>query len=227
MNLLRFGFEKYRIWVHTLAVRPPKLTTPRSKGRPRSFDADRALDSAMRVFWKHGYEGASLPALTEAMGINRPSLYATFGNKESLFLKALDRYFERPASYFSQALERPKARQVAEHLLAGALDTYCNPRNPRGCLWIQGALACSAESEPVRKELAARRQAGEAMLRERFERAIAERDLPPDANAGDLARYVTALIAGMSVQSTSGANRADLERVAYLAMQAWPAPRRR
>jgi AcrR family transcriptional regulator len=211
---------------HTKTVRQPKLTIRRSKGRPRSFDADRALDSAMRVFWKHGYEGASLPALTEAMGINRPSLYAAFGNKESLFLKALDRYLERPAGYFKQALEQPKARQVVEHLLNGALDTYCNPRNPKGCLSIQGALACSAESESIRKELIARRVAGEALIRERFDRAIAESDLPADTVAADLARYVTSVMAGMSVQSASGVNRANLARVVELAMRAIPFARR-
>ena len=167
-----------------------------------------------------------MPTLTAAMGINRPSLYAAFGNKESLFFKALDRYGERSSAYFKRALEQPKALQVAEALLKGAIDTYCNPRNPRGCLCIQGALACSAESEPVRKDLISRRLAGEILIRQRFDRAIAERDLPSDADAADLARYVTAVMAGMSVQSASGAHRSELERIARLAMQAWPGAKR-
>jgi len=214
------------MWLHTNAVRQPKLTIRRPKGRPRSFDADKALESAMRVFWKHGYEGATLPTLTAAMGINRPSLYAAFGNKESLFRKTLDRYLERPSAYFVEALDQTRAHQVVEYLLKGAIDNYCNPRNPRGCLWIQGALVCSAESESVRKDLVARRVAGETLLRQRFERAIAERDLSSDANPADLARYVTTVMAGMSVQSASGVNRAELERVAHMALCAWPASRR-
>src|SRR6516162_1074018 len=91
------------------------------KGRPREFDVDWALDRALEVFWRKGYEGATLPELTRAMGINRPSLYAAFGNKESLFRKVLDRYVERPAAYVRKALNEPTARAVAERLLGGAL----------------------------------------------------------------------------------------------------------
>src|ERR1700738_1402218 len=88
-------------------------------GRPRGFDADRALDRALAVFWRNGYEGASLPALTKAMGINRPSLYAAFGNKEALFRKAVERYERGPASYAYKALKQPTAREVVEALLGG------------------------------------------------------------------------------------------------------------
>ena len=68
-------------------------------GRPRGFDVDKALERALNVFWRKGYEGATLPDLTPAMGINRPSLYAAFGNKETLFRKAIDRYSEGPACH--------------------------------------------------------------------------------------------------------------------------------
>src|SRR2546422_7441457 len=106
----------------------------RSAGRPRSFDTDEALDRALRVFWRKGYEGASLPDLTKAMRINRPSLYAAFGNKEALFRKALARYAEGPASYVREALEAPTARGVFEHLLSAGIDMVAGPRNPRGGL---------------------------------------------------------------------------------------------
>src|SRR6516225_7036799 len=103
-------------------------------GRPRAFDIDKALDRALKVFWRKGYEGASLPELTRAMGINRPSLYAAFGNKEALFRKVLDRYAEGPAAYVREALTEPTARAVAERLLGGAVDLLSGPRGPRGCL---------------------------------------------------------------------------------------------
>src|ERR687895_845688 len=94
----------------------------RPAGRPREFDQDEALDTALEVFWRQGYEGTSLGELTVAMGINRPSLYAAFGNKEALFRKALDRYVDGPAAYTREALHEPSARAVVERLLRGAID---------------------------------------------------------------------------------------------------------
>jgi AcrR family transcriptional regulator len=193
------------------------------KGRPREFDADQALDRALRVFWRKGYEGTSLPDLTEAMGINRPSLYAAFGNKEALFRKALDRYAEGPGAYVREALNEPTARAVAERLLGGAIDLVAGRRNPRGCLMVQGALACGEAAESVRRELCSRRVAGEAAVRRRFERALAEGDLPADADPADLARYVGAVMHGMAVQAAGGASREELRRVAEMALRAWPA----
>lgn len=192
--------------------------------RPRMFDADEALDRALRVFWRKGYEGTSLADLTKAMQINRPSLYAAFGNKEGLFRRALDRYAEGPAAFAREALAAPTARAVVERLWSGAIDQLADPRSPRGCLLVQGALACGDAAESVRRELATRRAAGVAALRERLERAVAEGDLPSDADPDDLARFVTAVSHGMSVQAAGGATREDLERVVRTALRAWPAP---
>src|SRR5438876_11814780 len=89
-------------------------------GRPRAFDADEALDQALTVFWRKGYEGASLPDLTRAMGINRPSLYAAFGNKEAMFRKALDRYNDGRAAYFREPLEEPTEGAVVSAMLSGS-----------------------------------------------------------------------------------------------------------
>src|SRR5271170_264558 len=148
-------------------------------GRPRAFDPDTALEAALRMFWRKGYEGTALSDLTAAMGINRPSIYATFGNKEALFRKALDRYSEQMTNYTAEALKEPTAREVAERLMVGTADLLSCPGNPKGCLMVQGALACGDEADPIRKELIARRATGEAALRERFQRAKLERDLPP------------------------------------------------
>jgi AcrR family transcriptional regulator len=191
-------------------------------GRPRAFDPDEALEAALRVFWTKGYEGTALSDLTAAMGINRPSIYATFGNKEALFRKALDRYSEQMMNYTAEALKEPTARAVAERLMVGTADLLSCPENPKGCLVVQGALACGEEADPIRKELIARRATGEAALRERFERAKVEGDLPAGADAGDLARYVMAVMHGMSVQSAGGASRAELQRVIDLSLRAWP-----
>jgi AcrR family transcriptional regulator len=186
------------------------------KGRPREFDADQALDRALEVFWRKGYEGASLAELTEAMGINRPSLYAAFGNKEALFRKALDRYADGPAAYTREALAAPTARAVIDRLLLGAADALTDPCNPPGCLGVQGALSCGEAAESVRDELCSRRTSFEMELRRRFERARSEGDLSADANCADLARLIMTVVQGMSVQAAGGATRKDLRKVAEM-----------
>ena len=192
------------------------------KGRPREFDTEKALDIALLLFWKQGYEGTSLAALTESMGINTPSLYAAFGNKEELFKKVLNRYLEKPASYLPKALTHPTARGAAESLLTGAIDMVTNRSHPDGCLLVQGALASGPMTENMRAELSRRRASAEAAVRRRFERAIAEGDLPRDAGAAQLARYMITVIWGLSVQASGGATKAQLKEVAQMALRSWP-----
>jgi AcrR family transcriptional regulator len=176
----------------------------------------------MVVFWRKGYEGASLSDLTGAMGINRPSLYAAFGDKEDLFRKALDRYVDGPAAYVGEALKQPTARAVTQNLLQGAANLLTDPVHPPGCLMVQGALVCGEAADHIRRELEARRLASEAAIRRRFRRAKAEGDLPADSDPADLARYVVTVSQGMAVQAAGGASRAELLRVVATAMNAWP-----
>ena len=192
------------------------------KGRPREFDVDKALDAALLLFWRHGYEGTSLAALTQAMGINVPSLYAAFGNKEELFKKVLDRYIQRPASYLPKSLKEPTARAVVEKLFRGAIDMVKSPLHPDGCLLVQGALASGPLGESVTLELSRRRAGAEAALRGRFERALAEGDLPSDVDPSRLARYVITVLWGMSVQASGGATRAQLREIGDMALRTWP-----
>src|SRR6476469_5823658 len=112
-----------------------------SRGRPREFDTERALDSALALFWKHGYEGTSLAALTGAIGVTPTSLYAAFGNKEELFRQVIDRYIAGPANYLPRALGEATARGVAEAALAGAIEMVMHPKHPDGCLLVHWALA--------------------------------------------------------------------------------------
>lgn len=192
-------------------------------GRPREFDLDEALDQALHVFWKKGYEGTSLSDLTDAMGINRPSLYCAFGNKESLFRKVLDHYEKGPAAYLKEALGKPTAREVVESLLRGAVEIQTRPGTPRGCLSVQGALACGDESNAIREEMIARRTAGETAIRQRLERAKSDGDLSAAIDVADFARYIAAMINGTAVLAVGGASREELLHVVDFALRAWPA----
>ncbi|MGP2436762.1 TetR/AcrR family transcriptional regulator [Streptomyces sp. JW3] len=201
----------------------PQGKGPGRTGRPRGFDAEAALERAMRVFWEQGYEGASLTDLTGAMGITRTSMYAAFGNKEDLFRKALERYTEGPASYLARALREPTAREVATAFLTGSVRTTTHPDCPVGCLGVQASLAAGETGRTARDTLTAWRNEGTDRLRERFRRAVDEGDLPAAADPGTLARYLMTVANGIAVQATSGASREELQLVADMALRGWPA----
>ena len=192
-------------------------------GRHREFDVEKALDAALCVFWRKGYEGASYADLTEATGVERPALYSAFGNKEALFRRALARYYERYMDFIPEALQLPTAREVAAHILYSSADLNTRYPNHTGCLGINGAVAGSDEAEPVRQALIDVRAAGETQLRERFERAKAEGDLPETAKPDALAAFVMAVLHGMAVQAKAGFSRDMLDAVAEQALSTWPA----
>ncbi len=191
-------------------------------GRPRAFDPEQALDRALQLFWRKGYEGTSIADLTAAMGINPPSLYAAFGNKEALFRRALDRYEAQHEASWREALDAPTAYEAVERLLMVSAASLGDKRNPPGCLMVQGALCGGEECDAVKTELATRRDASIGLIRERLKRAKRGGDLPEDADPASLARYVATILHGMAVQAVGGASRKELERVVATAMRAFP-----
>jgi AcrR family transcriptional regulator len=191
-------------------------------GRHREFDVEKVLDSALCVFWRKGYEGASYADLTEAAGVERPALYSAFGNKEALFRKALDRYTEQYLGYLPEALQLPTSREVAAHILYNTADLNTRFPSHTGCLGVNGALAGSDESEPVRQVLIDFRAAAQARLQERFEKAKEEGDLPKTAKPDTLAAFVMAMTHGMAVQAKAGFRREMLEAVVEQALASWP-----
>lgn len=190
--------------------------------RPRSFDLERATERALQLFWSKGYEGTTLEDLSQAMGINRPSLYAAFGNKEGVFRRALARYVSGPSAGAAAALDAGTAREVAHRLLRFYADSVGQPDRPRGCLLVQGALVCGDEGASIRQALADQRRLGEEALIGRFERAKREGELPADVSPTDLGRYVWTVCQGIAVQAAGGATRDQLRRVVEQAMRAWP-----
>ncbi len=192
-------------------------------GRPRSFCVDETIDRAMTVFWRKGYEGASLADLTAAMGINSPSLYACFGSKEGLFRAVLERYDKRRKAFMDKVLAHPRAQGVATAFLEGVAEFAADTsgRNPPGCLLLQSGLSCGDQVIP--DELARHRAEKEIALRQRFETAKRAGDLPKGADPAGLARYLVAVANGICVQATTGARAEDLLEIARLAMACWPA----
>ena len=192
------------------------------RGRPREFDVDEALAAALQVFWLRGYEGASLKELTEAMGITRPSLYACYGNKESLFRKAFDLYEREKQAYMYGALDAPTARGVAERVLGGALEMQMSTGNPKGCLDVISTVAGGADAETVKADVVGRRAAFEAALIQRFERAKQEGDLPAHIDPTALAHYLLTVKHGLGVQASSGMSCDDLRGLVAAAISFWP-----
>lgn len=197
-------------------------TEPVPRGRPRAFDADDALDKAVEVFWRLGYEGASLTALTEAMGINRPSLYAAFGDKEALFHRAVGRYAEIDMVYAREALDQPTAYEVVEHFLRANVEALTRPDRPAGCLSVQGGLATGSDGGRVAAFLARSRLAGERAMAERLARSVVDGDLPADTDTVAVARFVMALSEGHAVHAAAGVGRGELNASVDVALLAIP-----
>jgi AcrR family transcriptional regulator len=191
-------------------------------GRPREFDETAALDAAVRVFWEKGFEGASMDDLTRAMGINRSSLYSSFGDKEALFLKALARYKEGPMAFFGSALAQPTVRGVVQALLRGTVQFLADSTHPKGCLSLQGGLTCGTGAEGIQQSMVDWRNGGLAQLQKRMQRASTEGDLPKQVNPKDLARYVFIVMNGLGVQAVNGATASEMTRAVHLALKTLP-----
>lgn len=176
----------------------------------------------MVVFWEEGYDGVSLADLARAMGITKTSLYAAFGNKEDLFRKALERYAEGPASYAARALAEPTAREVATAYLTGSVRASTQPGCPAGCLGVQGFLAAGHLGQTSRDALLAWRDEDRSRLRDRFQRAVDEGDLPPEADPAMLARYLMTMANGIAVQAAGGAGRDELQQMVDAALRNFP-----
>jgi TetR/AcrR family transcriptional regulator, copper-responsive repressor len=201
---------------------PPDAAKVRKpRGRPRSFDRAAALAAAMEVFWQKGFEATSISDLTEAMGINPPSLYSAFGDKERLFLEAIESYQEKrgcSCPYESEAT----ARGSIERLLTYMAHDLTESSHPRGCLMMMAAATSANTSTALQKVLAQKRTAARDHLRLRIKRGIEEGDVPAGTDATALADFYSTIITGMSLQARDGASRKSLVATVDQAMSIFP-----
>jgi TetR/AcrR family transcriptional regulator, copper-responsive repressor len=201
--------------------------TATTRGRPRSFDRDAALDAAMRLFWTRGYEATSIADLTEAMGIKPPSLYGAFGDKQALFREAVKRYWRTLGAPTLQALDaEPTAYGGFAAMLHALADEYTDGRHPPGCLVITAGTCLSPGNSEAREALRAVRSANRRAFGRRLHAAVEAGELPSGTDAAALAAFYATVIQGMSQRARDGATAAELHATAGLALNAWPGRRR-
>ena len=160
--------------------------------------------------------------LTSEMGIAKPSLYAAFGNKEELFKKALDLYEREKMAYMAEALKEPTSRAMAAKLLMGALEMQTSSCDPKGCLGVISAVSCGPEAATIRECVIERQESVRRIVIARLEDFKKEGDLPSDIDTEALARYMTAVLQGLSVQAGAGASKTELKSLVDMAMRTWP-----
>lgn len=195
---------------------------PKKLGRPLSFDRAKALEQAMLVFWRSGYETSSIADLTAAMGITPPSLYTAFGSKQQLFLEAVRLYAGDPETTRRALDEAETAFAGARDLLTAAAMAFTGETTPRGCLLASAAASGSEASADVRRAVAEVRRGVMAALEARIVRDIALGALPPGTSAQTLAGLVMAVMQGMSVLARDGLSRKGLLAIAAEALDGWP-----
>ncbi|MES5048196.1 TetR/AcrR family transcriptional regulator [Rhizobium nepotum] len=200
----------------------PALDRAQNRGRPRQFDVDQALTAAMRVFWEHGYTGASISTLLKAMGLNRASLYAAFGDKEALFHRVMDLYEREKTAYMMDALDQPTARAVAERLFRGTLALQTDSANPKGSMGIVHSVSHAPGDEAIRTFVMERSNFWREKLIGRMTEAQRKGDFPSSIDAKSLALSLKAASDGLLVAAGTGASEAELSGIVSMFLDMWP-----
>lgn len=205
-----------------MKIGQPSAPRAGKTGRPLSFNRHLALEQAMLVFWRHGYETTSIIDLTAAMGISTPSLYGAFGDKRRLFLEAIQLYAGNRDAMADAIDAAPTARDAARDMLEGAVVGYTGETTPKGCLLASATASGSAASSDVQRAVADIRSFFMERLRHRIDRDVSAGVLPGTTDAHALAGLVITMMQGLSVLARDGIGRASLRAIAITALQAWP-----
>jgi AcrR family transcriptional regulator len=188
-------------------------------GRPIGFDKDKALEAAMLLFWKRGFEGTSMADLTRAMNLNPSSIYAAFGDKHALFQRAVKRYMDSRAQYATKALKEPTLEKVIRALFDNTVAFLTTPGHPPTCMTLAGAMGCSVDAAPARDLMTEIRKQNQVAMKERLLKARKSGELSKDVNVDDYTRYLSSILAGLSVQAANGSTKAELQRAAQMALR--------
>ncbi|WEJ90614.1 MAG: TetR/AcrR family transcriptional regulator [Klebsiella huaxiensis] len=196
----------------------------KSRGRPKVFDRDAALDKAMTLFWQHGYEATSLADLVEATGAKAPTLYAEFVNKEGLFRAVLDRYISRFAAKHEALLfdEGKTVDQALRDYFTAVATCFTSKETPAGCFMVNASAALAASSTDIANTLKSRHAMQEQALTQFLQQRQLRGELPSDGDVSQLAQFLSCVLQGMSISAREGADFTKIMQIAETMMRLWP-----
>lgn len=198
-------------------------TIKRTRGRPRKFDKNEALKIALDLFRKKGFDNTSLEDLTNALHVNKPSLYAAFGNKEQLFLEALEAYSSGSTSYMFEIFTENSTKEMVRKLLTESIEILFYTEKPNGCLFVMSTTSQSLGKVGIQQKLISSLQHHQQKLVERFEQARQSGELRNDINAERLALYIATIHKGLSLQAINGTSKQELLNLVDQVIEFWPA----
>ena len=196
----------------------------KSRGRPKVFDREAALDKAMTLFWQHGYEATSLSDLVEATGAKAPTLYAEFTNKEGLFRAVLDRYIARFAAQHEAQLlceEKPVVQALEDYFTAVAT-CFTSKDTPAGCFLINTSATLAASSQDIAATIKSRHAQQEQLLLQFLLLRQQKGEIPTEANTQNIAEFLSCILQGMSISAREGASCDKLLQVLRTTLRLWP-----
>lgn len=188
----------------------------KSRGRPKKFDYEIASKQALELFWKQGFEGTSISDLSETLNMNRPSIYASFGNKHVLFETVLKKYMDNHLKFIDEAIAKDSLSEVFNTLFSHQISLLTQYEDPRGCLLVQAAASGSKGTQEIKELLTAQRKGIEAKLRKRIQLAQLKKDFPTKQSPSALAKGMMAIYEGISIEAASGSSKTELLNIAEL-----------
>ena len=198
--------------------------TKKSRGRPKVFDKEAALDKAMALFWQHGYEATSLADLVEATGAKAPTLYAEFVNKEGLFRAVLDRYISRFAARHEALLfaEEKSVDQALRDYFTAIATCFTSKDTPAGCFMINTSAALAASSTAIANTVKSRHAMQEQTLTQFLQQRQLRGELPAEGDVRQLAQFLNCILQGMSIGAREGADFTKIMQIAETTLRLWP-----